>query len=42
MAEIVVTGMGAISSIGLTVAENHYSLKHEISGIRKADRKSVV
>ncbi len=36
MAEIVVTGMGAISSIGLTVAENHYSLKHEISGIRKA------
>ena len=36
MAEIVVTGMGAISSIGLTIAENHYSLKQEISGIRKA------
>lgn len=36
MAEIVVTGMGAISSIGLTIAENHDSLKQEISGIRKA------
>ncbi len=36
MTEIVVTGMGAISSIGLTIAENLYSLQHEISGIRKA------
>lgn len=36
MAEIVVTGMGAISSIGLTIAENRYSLQHEISGIKKA------
>lgn len=36
MAEIVVTGMGAISSIGLTIAENLYSLQHEISGIKKA------
>lgn len=36
MAEIVVTGMGAISSIGLSIAENLYSLKHEISGIQKA------
>lgn len=36
MAEIVVTGMGAISSIGLTIAENLHSLKHEISGIQKA------
>lgn len=36
MTEIVVTGMGAISSIGLTIAENRYSLQHEISGIKKA------
>lgn len=36
MTEIVVTGMGAISSIGLTIAENLHSLKHEISGIKKA------
>lgn len=36
MSEIVVTGMGAISSIGLTIAENLYSLKHQISGIQKA------
>jgi 3-oxoacyl-(acyl-carrier-protein) synthase len=36
MSEIVVTGMGAISSIGLTVAENLHSLQHEISGIKKS------
>ncbi|AEA43447.1 beta-ketoacyl-[acyl-carrier-protein] synthase family protein [Fluviicola taffensis] len=36
MSEIVVTGMGAISSIGLTVAENLYSLQQEISGIQKS------
>lgn len=34
--EIVVTGMGAISSIGLTVEQNHNSLKKGVSGIRKA------
>lgn len=36
MAEIVVTGMGAISSIGLTIDENLRSLQQEISGIKKA------
>lgn len=36
MGEIVVTGMGAISSIGLTIAENLHSLQQEISGIKKA------
>lgn len=36
MSEIVVTGMGAISSIGLTIDENLHSLQHEISGIKKA------
>ena len=36
MSEIVVTGMGAISSIGLTIAENLHSLQQEISGIKKA------
>jgi 3-oxoacyl-(acyl-carrier-protein) synthase len=36
MSEIVVTGMGAISSIGLTVAENLHSLQHELSGIQKS------
>lgn len=33
--EIVVTGMGAISSIGQNIAENHQSLIHGTSGIRK-------
>lgn len=36
MGEIVVTGMGAITSIGLTIAENLRSLQQEISGIKKA------
>src|SRR4051794_30783191 len=36
MSEIVVTGMGAISSIGLTIDENLRSLQQEISGIKKA------
>lgn len=36
MGEIVVTGMGAITSIGLTIAENLRSLQQENSGIKKA------